>query len=273
MQSLDNRVAVVTGAASGIGRHTAIELARRGCHVAISDLNMEGLEETASEIRGLNRNVSLHRVDVADKQAMSDFADAVIAEHGKVNIVVNNAGVSLTVPFEEQSLDDLEWIVNINLWGVVYGCHFFLPHIKEQDEGHIVNISSVFGLIGVPRQTAYCMCKAAVKGFTESLDMELADTPIGVSCVHPGAIATGIVRNGRQLIDEKETVQANKIIAKGMPPSKAANIIVNAIESGKKRVVVGRDAKVIETIQRMFPTYYRNLVVRFSKRNEERANR
>lgn len=266
MHSFRDRVAVVTGAASGMGRHTAIELARRGCHVAISDLNLAGLEETAEQVRAQNRNVSVHVVDVADRQAMSDFADAVIAEHGAVHIVVNNAGVSLTVNFEDQSLDDLEWIVNINMWGVLYGCHYFLPHIRDQDEGHIVNISSLFGLIGVPSQSAYCMCKAAVKGFTESLDMELADTNIGVSCVHPGAIATGIVTNGKQLTGDDDAKHAGKVIAKGMHPSAAANIICDAIGSGKKRVVVGRDAKVVETLQRMFPTYYRKLIVRFSKR-------
>jgi short-subunit dehydrogenase len=269
MRSFTDRVAVVTGAASGIGRHTAIELAKRGCHVAISDVNMAGLEETAELVRAHNRNVSLHLVDVGDRQTMSDFADAVIAEHGAVHIIVNNAGVSLTVKFEEQTLDDLEWIVNINLWGVIYGCHFFLPHIRKADEGHIVNISSLFGLIGVPRQSAYCLCKAAVRGFTESLDMELADTDIGVSCIHPGAVATGIVRNGRTM-NGFDVEEASKLIDKGMHPAGAANIIVDAIASGKKRVIVGRDAKIIETLQRMFPTWYRNLVVRISKRAEDK---
>ncbi len=266
MRTLTDRVAVVTGAASGIGRHTAIELAKRGCHVAISDVNMEGLEETGQQARLHGRNVSLHLVDVAKREAMSDFAGAVIAEHGAVHIVVNNAGVSLTVNFEDQTLDDLEWIVNINLWGVIHGCHFFLPHIQAQDEGHIVNLSSVFGLIGVPSQSAYCMCKAAVKGFTESLDMELADTNIGVSCVHPGAIATGIIRNGRTRISDISADDASRIVDKGMAPDDAARIIVDAIQSGKKRVVVGKDAKVAETLQRVFPTLYRRLVVRYSKR-------
>jgi len=263
MKTLKDRVAVVTGAASGIGRHTAIELARRGCHLAIADRNPGGLEDTAVAIRALGRSVSQHEVDVAERQAMSDFADAVVAEHGAVHVLVNNAGVSLTVEFADQTLEDLQWLVDINVWGVVYGCHFFLPHIRAQEEGHIVNLSSLFGLIGVPGQSAYCLSKAAVKGFTESLDMELADTSVGVSCVHPGAVATEIVRNGRNRSSLDDRV-ANKIIDRGMPPERAANIIVDAISTGRKRVVVGRDARFIETIQRLLPTYYRRLVLKYS---------
>ena len=253
---------MVTGAASGIGRHTAIELAKRGCHLALADQNQSGLEATAEAVRSLDRRVSHHLVDVADREAMSDFADAVVAEHSAVHVLVNNAGVSLTVDFQDQTLEDLQWVVGVNVWGVVYGCHFFLPHIRTQDEGHIVNLSSLFGLIGVPTQSAYCLSKAAVKGFTESLDMELAATQIGVSCIHPGAVATEIVRNGKNLsaIDDR---LARKIIAQGMPPEQAARIIVDAICSGRKRVIVGRDAQFIELIQRLLPTHYRKLVLKY----------
>jgi NAD(P)-dependent dehydrogenase (short-subunit alcohol dehydrogenase family) len=262
MKRLTDRVAVVTGAASGIGRHTAIELARRGCHVALADVNRAGLETVQDAVQDLGRRATVHEVDVADREAMSAFADAVLAEHGAVHVLVNNAGVSLTANFEDQSLDDLQWVMDINVWGVVYGCHFFLPHILAQEEGHIVNLSSLFGLIGVPSQSAYCLSKAAVKGFSESLDMELAATQVGLSCIHPGAIATEIVRNGRVRSGVDEA-RATRLIDKGMPPQRAARIIVDAITAGRKRVLVGRDAQLISVIQRLFPTYYRRLVLRF----------
>jgi len=262
MKSLTDRVAVVTGAASGIGRHTAIELASRGCHVALADVNRTGLEEVKAAVLGLGRRATVHEVDVADREAMSAFSEAVMGAHGAVHVLVNNAGVSLTANFVDQSLDDLRWVMDINVWGVVYGCHFFLPHILKQDEGHIVNLSSLFGLIGVPSQSAYCLSKAAVKGFSESLDMELASTHVGLSCIHPGAVATEIVRNGR-LRSGVDEARAGRIIDKGMAPQQAAQIIVDAVSAGRKRVLVGRDAQFISLIQRLFPTYYRRLILRF----------
>ncbi|MGE3672806.1 MAG: SDR family NAD(P)-dependent oxidoreductase, partial [Polyangiaceae bacterium] len=174
MKQFKGRVAVVTGAASGIGRATALELAAAGCHLALADLNEAGLESARKQAEALGVRVTTHRVNVADLKAMERFVDEVVAAHGGVNILINNAGVAATSAFEEQSLSDYEWLVGINFWGVVYGCKLFLPHLKRADEAHIVNISSMFGLTGIPTQTAYCATKFAVRGFTESLWVELS---------------------------------------------------------------------------------------------------
>lgn len=270
MRSFQDRIAVVTGAGSGIGAHTAIALAKKGCHLAISDIDLTGLEATAAEIRTLGRHVSTHEVDAGSREAIAAFAEAVVAEHGGVNILVNNAGVSLTVPFADTDLADLDWIVDINLWGVVNGCHFFLPHLLAAEEGHIVNLSSLFGIIGVPEQTAYCLCKAAVRGFTESLDMELEGTQVGVTCVHPGAVATGILRNGRWRTDLDEA-HSSKMIDRGMHPSRAAALIVDAIAVDRSRLMIGNDAKAIDLLQRMFPTLYRRAVHYVTERQKRKS--
>ena len=180
MKKLSDRVAVVTGAAGGIGRATSLALAKEGCHLALCDVNTVGLEETAAMARELGRTVSTHIVDVSNKERMRAFAEEVVAQHGGVNILVNNAGVTVTAPFEHHSLEDFEWIVGINLWGVIYGCKFFLPYLQKADEAHIVNLSSLFGLLGVPSQTSYCATKFAVHGFSEALWVELRDQNIGV---------------------------------------------------------------------------------------------
>ena len=196
MQRIQDRVAVVTGASGGIGRAVALELAGRGAHLAIQDLRPEPLEETAEAARAMGRTVLSRVFDVSDGSEMGAFAQAVRSEMGGAHILVNNAGVSLTVPFVEGTLEDFKWVMDVNLWGVVYGCEYFLPQLLAQDEGHLVNLSSLFGFIGVPSQSAYCAAKFAVRGLTESLLLELAHTQVGVTCVHPGAVATGSYRHG-----------------------------------------------------------------------------
>ena len=199
MQEFNGRVAAITGAGSGIGRALAINLAGRGCHLALSDIDEAGLAETASLAASGGVTITTHRLDVADRLAMEDWAGKVVADHGKANLVFNNAGVALGATVEGMAYDDLMWLMGINFFGVVYGTKAFLPHLKAAGEGHIVNISSVFGLIGIPSQSAYNAAKFAVRGFTEALRIELDIEDCGVSCttIHPGGIKTNIAKNAR----------------------------------------------------------------------------
>ena len=197
MQRIEGRVAVVTGAASGIGRATALQLAERGCDLALADIDREGLDETAQQASRFQTKITTDVVDVSSSSAVEAFARRVESNHGAAHILVNNAGVVIAGPFAEQRLEDLEWMVGINYWGVVYGCHHFLPLLRRQDEGHIVNLSSLFGLLGLPHQSGYCATKAAVRALSESLYAELRRERIGVTTVHPGCIDTSIVRSGR----------------------------------------------------------------------------
>jgi len=275
MSKLQGRVAVVTGAASGIGRALAVRLADAGCRLAISDIDEQGLEETRAECAQRGVDVDARRLDVSDKAAVFAYADAVAERFGEVNLVINNAGVALGATVEEMSLEDFEWLMGINFWGVVYGTKAFLPYLKRADWGHIVNISSVFGLIGVPTQSAYNAAKFAVRGFTESLRQELEITGSHVSCtsVHPGGIKTNIARSSRlgglgsfarprdQMADEFDK-------AARTTPDAAARVILEAVEKNRRRALVGPDAYVIDWMQRALPTAYQRLVVAGGKRNQ-----
>jgi short-subunit dehydrogenase len=253
MRTLKDRVAVVTGAAGGIGRATAVALAKEGAHLALSDVNEEGLAETAQLVRAEGVRVCAHRVDVSDRERMRTWADEVEAEYGEVHMLVNNAGVTVTASFEEHTFENWDWIVGINFWGVIHGCKFFLPLLKRAEEGHIVNVSSVFGLMGVPMQTSYCATKFAVRGFSEALWVELKDENIGVTCVHPAGVKTGIARAART-VDDRAKAQAIKTIdTQSVSPERAADDILNAIKKGRMRQLVARDAYLIETMKRISP--------------------
>ena len=265
MRTLQNRVAVVTGAGSGIGRGLALEFAKRGCRVAIQDVAPDRIAQTADEVRTLGAEVLVDSFDVSSADAFKAFADRVQDELGGAQVLVNNAGVALSGDFVDLTLEEWEWIVGINLWGVVYGSKFFLPQMLAQEEGHLVNLSSLFGIIGVPSQTAYCATKFAVRGMTESLDIELADTNVGVTSVHPGAIATNIVIDSRHHLSDHEDRKARKLIAKGMKPERAAQHIIDAIESQNPRLRVGKDAIWADRVARMLPVSYRRFVRRFSE--------
>jgi short-subunit dehydrogenase len=261
MKRLDGRVAVVTGAASGVGRATATALAAKGCEVALVDIAEEPLAKAAAELVEQGCRVSTHRADVSDAARMQALPPEVVAEHGGVNILVNNAGVSVTGTFEEQSLEDLQWIIGINLWGVIHGCKFFLPELRRAEEAHIVNISSMFGFIGVPTQSSYCATKFAVRGFSEALWLELAESPIGVTSIHPGGVKTEIGRTMRSYDDATRdaTLQG---LERSRPPEAVAKAIVRAIEGRKLRAIVGVEAYAAEWMKRLLPVSTHKLIAR-----------
>ena len=278
MKTLRDKVVAITGAGSGIGRATAILLAEGGSHLALSDIDEAGLEETVRACKSHGGRVTSTRVDVADRTAMFAWADATAAAHGSVNVIVNNAGVALGATIEQMTYEDLEWLMGINFWGVVHGTKAFLPHIKKTGDGHVVNLSSVFGLIAVPTQGAYNAAKFAVRGFTECLreEMEIEGSGIGVTCVHPGGIKTNIARSSRMRTDASWGVRdaahagANFEKMARTTPEGAARDIVDAILHDRRRQLIGRDAIVIDWMQRLLPGAYQQLLV-YGARRRRRA--
>lgn len=257
--------AAITGAASGIGRALAIELASRGCDLALADRDEPGLKSLAAEIGRGNeaRKVSVHRVDVSEPAEIAQFAREAIAAHPALGILVNNAGVALLGQFEEIDQAQMDWLFDINFWGVVHGTRAFLPHLKTQAQAHIVNVSSIFGIIAPPGQSAYAAAKFAVRGFSESVRHELAiaGSPIKLSVVHPGGVATAIARSSRtgsgvtdnarraQMIDRFET-------AARTTPKDAALRIIKGIERNEPRILIGNDARFMDVLQRFRPGTY-----------------
>ena len=255
MRSFADRVAVVTGAGSGIGRATAEALAWRGCRLALVDVNAETLDGTAELIRSSGRAASTHVADVTDSDQMTSLSDAVVEAHGGCNILVNNAGVTSAGAFEDETLDDLHWIVDINMWGVLHGCRAFLPVLRQSDEAHIVNMSSMVGLLGLPHNAAYSLTKGAVRGFSEALRSELVTTSIGVTVVFPGAIRTDITNHARGTQAARLAQMGNSRFAPFAmrPPSAVARRIVSAIEHNRARCVVGPDARAVDAFVRFVP--------------------
>ena len=276
MKNFKNQVAAITGAASGMGRTLAVELARRGCHLALSDVNELELAKTAELAGRHGVRVTITRLDVADRTAVFAWADQVVRDHGKVNLIFNNAGVALSVNVEHVKQSDFEWIMGINFWGVVYGTQAFLPHLKASGDGHIINTSSLFGLMSVPTQGTYNASKFAVRGYTEALrmELELEGAPVSATCVHPGGIATNIALAGK--IDpalEKATGvsadtqrrRANKLINVTTAESAALQILA-AVEKNARRVLVGPDARMLDKMVRLLGSWYQPLVMRQLKR-------
>lgn len=264
MKSFDNKVAVVTGAGSGIGRALAIELANRGAKLALSDVDSEGLAKTVTKCEKVGARVVAYDLDVADRAAVYFHADAVVSEFGRVNLVINNAGVALNSDVLEMSWDDFEWVMNIDFWGVVNGSKAFLPALIESGDGHLVNLSSVFGLMGIPNQSAYNAAKFAVRGFTESLrqEMRIARHPVGVSCVHPGGIKTNIVANARGMdkLGEHDEVSRRFQQIALTTPTRAAKVILGGVKRNKPRILIGPDARGFDLVPRVIGPRYQDVL-------------
>jgi len=275
METFEDKVAAITGAGSSIGRSLARELAGRGAHLALCDIDEDGLAETVALCEGSGVKVTSQRVDVAGRAAVEAWADRVVAEHGRVNLVFNNAGVACGATVEGVSYEDFEWLMNINFWGVVYGTKAFLPHLVASGDGHIVNMSSVFGLISVPAQSAYNSSKFAVRGFTDALRMELEAARNGVSAttVHPGGVKTNIARNARmdEAVMGRDAADFDKIAM--TTPDKAARLILAAVQKNKRRVLIGPDAKFIDFVSRLPAGLYQSVLARGARRQLRRAGR
>src|SRR5450759_2797110 len=274
MTAIRGSAAAVTGAASGIGRALALELAARGCDLALADRDEAGLQAVAAEIaKACPRKVSVHRVDVAEPGQIEAFAQAAVAAHPGLNIVINNAGVALLGQFGEIDQAQMDWLMNINFWGVVHSTRAFLPHLQRQPEAHIVNLSSIFGIIAPPGQTAYAAAKFAVRGFSESLrhELQMANSPVKLSVVHPGGVATSIARNSRTgtgMTDNAhraQSIERFEAMAKTTPAAAALRIIAG-IEKNQPRILIGNDARFMDLLQRLRPgTYWAVLARRIEK--------
>ncbi len=258
------RVAAITGAGSGIGRALAAGLAVRGINLALSDISEEGLEETRRSLAYAGVKILTTPVDVADRSAMEAWAEQVIEEFGQVNMIFNNAGTSVVNSAERISLKDFEWLMGVNFWGVVNGTQVFLPHLKQQSEAHIINTSSILGIVGIAGQAAYSASKFAVRGFTEALAQELAETHVRVSCVMPGGVKTRILEKSRYYAVDNESPTHEEAAAEfrkqaGLLPQEAAAIILKGIEEGSNHILVGMDAKVVALSQRIAPNRYQKI--------------
>lgn len=266
MKDFRDRVAVITGAGSGIGRALADVLTDAGVGgLALVDVSEARLREAERELAGRVRT-SIHVVDVSNRAAMQALPEQVLAIHRRVDIVINNAGVAVAGELEQQSFEDMEWIVGINFWGVVHGCRFFLPHLRKSDDAYIVNLSSMFGLIGIPGQSSYCATKFAVRGFSESIAAELGDTAIRVMSVHPGGIRTNIVKDGR-FVAGMESFHAKMMRffeKRTMPAEKCAALIVAAMRQGRSRLLVTPEAHVTDVAKRLFPRLPQSWVAKAS---------
>jgi len=277
MKSFNQRVVVITGAASGIGRCLAVQLAQEGAQLALADMNTDGLAETRTLVEAAGAHCSVHKLDVANREAVEKFAANVVEAHGAVHVVFNNAGVTLVDTVESQSYEDFNWLMNINFWGVVYCTRAFLAYLQQVDEAHIVNVSSVFGLLAMPLQSAYNSSKFAVRGFTEALKMELAGSHIRVSSIHPGGIKTGIARNSRMneksIGTSQEQMKADFDANARTTADQAATIIIKGVRKNKRRILVGTDAKIMSLLTRLFPGSYEKIMgleKGVIKRNKER---
>lgn len=267
---LANRVAVVTGAGGGIGRATALALARRGCHLALADIDGDAAALAAGEARRLGVRASHHRVDVADRAAVAALPEAVLAIHDRVDLLVNNAGVALGGTFEQIAEDDFDWLMEVNFHGVVRMTRAFLPALRRSDDARIANLSSIYGIISPPGQSAYSASKFALRGFSNALRHELEGTTVGVSVVHPGGVATSIARNARVPSGappheiERGRAVAQRLLR--MAPEQAGEIIVRGIEHRQARILVGGDAKFVAVLERLSPVHYWRLLKKATTR-------
>ncbi len=268
MRSFQDKVAAITGAGSGIGRALAKALARRGCHLALSDVDMAGLAATVEELQGARIRVTSARVDVAQRDEVYGWAETVAREHARCNLIFNNAGVAYSSTVEGAELEQFERLMAINFWGVVYGTKAFLPHLRASGEGHVINVSSLFGLIAFPGSSAYNASKFAVRGFTECLqeELEIMRAPVHATSVHPGGIKTNIAQDARvhdsirDLGADPATGRANLEKMFRTTAADAAEQILRAVQAKQRRVLVGGDARLLDAIQRVLPSSYQRLL-------------
>jgi NADP-dependent 3-hydroxy acid dehydrogenase YdfG len=270
MKSFKDKVAAITGAGSGIGRALALTLASEGAHLALSDRNSETLEETATRARELGVTVTATTLDVSNRDAVYAWAAQVVKDHGRVNMIFNNAGVALGSTIEGASYEDFEWLMSINFWGVVYGTKAFLPHLRASGEGHVINLSSIFGILAVPGNGVYNASKFAVRGFTEALrqELDLEGACVSATCVHPGGIKTNIARDSRIsanmngfLVKDADKGRADFEKMFITTPRQAANTILKAVKKNQRRVLVGPDATALDLFQRFLPSTYQALTI------------
>lgn len=258
IQDLNGKLAVVTGAASGIGRALSIGLAAKGCNLALVDMDQAGLEALRAQIDGVR--VTTYIADVGDRERMKALADQVAAAHDGIHLLINNAGIGYEAAFPQTSLEAWDKVMGVNLWGVIHGCHFFMPHLAKVPRAHIVNLSSLFGVIGMAGQTAYCTSKFAVRGLSESLWEELRDTNIGLTVVHPGGVATNIMKRSEG--DDPELLKriSSWFERNAIPPERAAAQIIGAIQSGKPRLMITKEAVFGDLVKRVFPVFGNKLM-------------
>ncbi|MFT4518322.1 MAG: NADP-dependent 3-hydroxy acid dehydrogenase YdfG [Halioglobus sp.] len=268
MAYVQDKIAVVTGAGSGIGRALAQQLNAQGCRLFLSDINPQSLDETISSLSRKDISADGQVLDVADKAGVHAWAERIEAAQGHVDIVINNAGVALISSVEDHRYEDFEWLMGINFWGVVYGTQAFLPLLRKSQQGHLVNISSIFGIFSVPTQSAYNAAKFAVRGYTESLRQEMVGTNVHVCCVHPGGIKTNIAKAARTEDSQFSADQRGDEFQKlaSTTPESAAAQIITAVEKRKKRLLIGWDARLTSLLTRLFPVAYTWFVARMGKR-------
>lgn len=260
---LRGKVAVVTGAANGVGRALTIGLRKKGCRVALVDVDGDGLERLRHDLGqpGDDDPVSTHVADVSDRERMRDLADEVVAAHGAMHVLVNNAGVSHEAAFPQTSLEDWDHVIGVNLWGVIHGCHFFMRHLAKAERAHIVNVSSLLGIVAMPGQSAYSATKFAVRGLSEALWEELRPTSVGLTVVHPGAVATGILRRARG--DDPELLQRldRWYERHAIPPERVSERIIRAIEKGTPRLLIASETTFADCVKRLMPVRGNKLIV------------
>ncbi|MBM4555322.1 SDR family NAD(P)-dependent oxidoreductase [Rhodococcus hoagii] len=270
MSEFAGKVCVITGAGSGIGRALALNLAGQGAKLALSDMDSVGLAETVRQVESLGADVKSDHLDVTQREAVLSYADAVVAHFGKVNQVYNNAGIAFHGEVERSEFKDIERIMDVDFWGVVNGTKAFLPHVIASGDGHIVNVSSLFGLLSIPGQSAYNAAKFAVRGFTESLrqEMLIAKYPVKVTCVHPGGIKTAIARNATMPDGDDQATFAqffDRRLAR-TTPEEAAKTITTGVRKGKPRVLIGADAKFLDAWVRIVGPSYQRVVATVTSR-------
>ena len=266
-----SKIIFVTGASSGIGEAIARRLAAEGHHVVLTGRRIERLNEVVAELVRAGHSAEAHALDVADRAAVHAWADDVVADHGSVNVIINNAGVALMAPVAELTIEDFRWLMDINFWGVVHGTDAFLPHLKAAGSGHVVNISSVFGLMAIPSQAAYNASKFAVRGYTDALriELEVEGSQVSATTIHPGGIKTNIARDARGKADDPalraESERSFDAVAR-TTPEKAARQILDAVEKNRRRALIGPDAIVFDAVARMPAVVPQRLLAAFARR-------